>query len=80
MAKPVARSIPVGRRAHANAYVGFLNSIGVPVERGLEAAKLPIEQTGGDAIVTADSIRPTIRRRSGNNWRRAAKAFWRPSR
>ena len=30
--------------------------IGAPVERGLEAAKLPVEQAGGDTLVTVHSL------------------------
>lgn len=56
MGRSKREHIPVGRRAHANAYVQFLEGIGVPVERGLEAARLPVEQTHGEAIVTVDAI------------------------
>jgi AraC-like DNA-binding protein len=37
-------------------YVDFLERIGAPVERGLEAAKLPVEQDHDDAVVTVESI------------------------
>jgi len=54
--RSVSRSIPVTRRAHLNGYVSFLERIGAPVERGLEAAKLPVEQAGGDTLVTVHSL------------------------
>jgi AraC-like DNA-binding protein len=37
-------------------YVDFLDKIGAPVERGLEAARLPVEQGHDDAVVTVESV------------------------
>ena len=56
MPRSVNRSIHVTRRAHLNGYLEFLERIGAPVERGLEAAKLPVERTSSDALVTVHSL------------------------
>ena len=58
-------TIPVSRRAHLNGYVHVLERIGAPVERGLEAARLPIEQTGDDTVVTVQSIFDFVHHMSG---------------